>query len=290
MKAIYNISILLALFSLFSCTEIVNFDLSDQSGNSLVVEGSITTETKAHTVKLSRTADYYYNKPAEAVQNATVTISSENENYVLTEKTPGVYQTASNVAGTIGKTYTLDIYIGSEHYTAKSKINRVSMIDSITYQFSGNQFFEGEGGRPDLKPAIKLYFYGWEQASPNESMRDFYKVDYLIDNKLESDTLSEATFVDDTSVDGNYIHDWDVFTIEEEKIAYPKSLVTIKMYSIPKEYYDFYVATMLETTWKGSMFDGPPANVPTNLSNGARGFFYAASVASSSINIYKKAK
>ena len=33
---------------------------------------------------------------------------------------------------------------------------------------------------------------------------------------------------------------------------------------------------MLETEWRGGLFDSPPANVPSNVSNGALGYFGAA--------------
>ncbi len=50
------------------------------------------------------------------------------------------------------------------------------------------------------------------------------------------------------------------------------------MYSISKAYYEFLSALMVETIWRGSPWDGPPANIPGNVSNGGNGFFRASDV------------
>jgi hypothetical protein len=56
------------------------------------------------------------------------------------------------------------------------------------------------------------------------------------------------------------------------------SMVTLEMHSVTTGYYDFMTAMMLETVWKGSPWDGPPANVAGNVSNGAKGYFRASDV------------
>jgi hypothetical protein len=50
------------------------------------------------------------------------------------------------------------------------------------------------------------------------------------------------------------------------------------MISISKAYYDFLTALMIETVWRGTPWDGPPANIPGNISNGGKGFFRASAV------------
>ena len=60
------------------------------------------------------------------------------------------------------------------------------------------------------------------------------------------------------------------------------------MYGISKEQYEHNTALMLETDWGGGPFSGPPANVPSNISNGALGFFSANAVSSKSVEIYLK--
>jgi len=44
------------------------------------------------------------------------------------------------------------------------------------------------------------------------------------------------------------------------------------------EAWDVFWAVFNETEFNGGLFDAPPANVPTNVSNGAIGYFGAAAV------------
>ena len=61
--------------------------------------------------------------------------------------------------------------------------------------------------------------------------------------------------------------------------------VTVEMHSISRKYYDFLVAIALETEFNGDLFSGPPANIPSNISNGGLGFFIASAVTTEYIEI-----
>ncbi len=69
---------------------------------------SISTDTMAHTVLLTRTTSYYYNQSAPPVTGADLQISDGTAVYILTEDEPGVYRTDPSVYGEAGK----DIYAG----------------------------------------------------------------------------------------------------------------------------------------------------------------------------------
>jgi hypothetical protein len=138
MKHIQKILFLLFLLAaiLVSCTEPIDINL-DSSTIRLVVEGSLTTDTMSHEVKLSMTSSYFYNQPPQSVSEATVSISDGESIFNLTEASPGVYLTAPTVYGTAGKTYTLQIKLNSQvggysDYYATSKLNSVAKLDSIT--------------------------------------------------------------------------------------------------------------------------------------------------------------
>lgn len=66
--------------------------------------------------------------------------------------------------------------------------------------------------------------------------------------------------------------------------------VRLQMLSISKQKYDFYMAILLETDFSGAGFAGPPANVPTNLSNGALGFFSVSDVTEIKKPLYRVKK
>ncbi len=70
---------------LFSCTERIDIHTDSQEFARLVVEGSISTDTTAHMVKLTTTADYFDDRPPRPVSGAQVTIVSETDSFLLSE-------------------------------------------------------------------------------------------------------------------------------------------------------------------------------------------------------------
>ncbi len=66
------------------------------------------------------------------------------------------------------------------------------------------------------------------------------------------------------------------------------SVITQYKYSLSEEHHQFISAVYAETQFKGGVFDRIPANVPTNISNGALGFFDASAVISRSFTVTKE--
>jgi hypothetical protein len=67
----------LAIFALFntSCTERIELELNSDEHVRLVVEGWITNQQKAHSVKLTTTTSYFENEAAPKVSGAVVSIT-----------------------------------------------------------------------------------------------------------------------------------------------------------------------------------------------------------------------
>ena len=79
-------------------------------------------------------------------------------------------------------------------------------------------------------------------------------------------------------MDGEYVFDFDLYWINEDDFVWDTVKYTLEMMSIPEEYNDYLIEVMSETAWRGGPFDAIPANVSTNISGGAMGFFYAAAI------------
>ncbi|MFH0866598.1 MAG: hypothetical protein V1904_10400, partial [Bacteroidota bacterium] len=56
------------------------------------------------------------------------------------------------------------------------------------------------------------------------------------------------------------------------------TLITERRYSITAEHAQYIRAMLSETNWSGGLFDSAHSNVPTNMSEGAVGFFSACGV------------
>ena len=267
---------LIILFAITYCTERLDLDYSDTGSSKLIVDGSITTDTTAHTVRLNRTVDYSAEELLPET-GATVSILQDENLIPLTETVPGIYQTDSTVFGKSGKTYQLQITLGTgEEYHAETVINAVSSIDSIrfvreSFSFTNDDFY-------------LLYFYG--QEPPERG--NFYFWNLYLNDSLYNDTIDEARFESDDFVNGQYIFDFDIYWVDPEKIPWDTTTVTLEMLSIPEEYNTYLIELFSETSWRGGPFDPTPANVTTNISNGAIGFFYGAAVTRKTITYIKQ--
>jgi hypothetical protein len=272
------IKILLSLlfyFSLASCTERINLELDD-SYTRLIVDGTITTDTTTHTVILSKTSDYYYNKPSPMVTGAQLTITDGNQVFKLSEDSPGVYSTMPAVYGVPGKTYFLNIKLaeaigGYSDYSASSTIYPVNKLDSIGLRFN-----------PDWSSAgiweVKCYV----QDPPTI---DFYRFLISRNGRMVTDTLNEWIVSDDKFFNGNYANGATIAYLQQDSPdegLKTGDLVTVEVNSIGKEYAEFLWAAQSELFGSNPLFSGPPANVTGNINHGAVGFFAAYSLTRSS--------
>lgn len=257
-----------------SCQEPLEVDYELTGESVLNVEGKITTDTTSHYVILSRTIPMDQNDQTWET-GATVTIANNNNVITLTETTPGHYYTEPDVYGLIGQKYDLNIVLSNgEVYTASTFINNISEIDSVKFLY---EEFENY----DIY-FHNLYFHGWELEEEGNA----YLWDLYINDTLYNDTMWKTTFVDDELVNGNYIgtkpgtntSDFAVYSLQPHEITSDTCKVLLVMESIPHDYYDFWITLMQQTEWTGSPFDANKADPLSNISGGAMGFFYGASV------------
>ena len=265
--------------SISSCTEIVELDLNSDNLTRLVVEGTLTNELKIHQVKLTGVRDYFVNQPASPELGAVVTIANEDTVFNLIDiDNNGLYKTDKALAGVAGKTYLLNIELSNgELYTAESYLKPIFPMDSIRYEYrkSDNPFDE------DLYYLINVF------VQEPSSIGDFYQWELYIDGIHESDTLRKKSFVSDEFINGSYLANAPIYQIDESKIVNDTSVIKLQMLSISKEEYDFKIAILLETDFSNAGFKGAPANIPSNVSNGALGFFSASAVTEDVLLIFK---
>jgi hypothetical protein len=153
----------------------------------------------------------------------------------------------------------------------------VSDIDSLYVQVVDPLQEFGFPG--DLYYSVRI----WTQELPGQGDRYMWLT--YVNGSSVRDTLRELTFVDDVLYDGVYVADVEIDFLEIDTEATTGDTVLIKQYNIGPEAYDIFIGIMNETDWNGGLFDAPPANVATNLSNGALGYWGAASVREKSVII-----
>ena len=104
-------SLLAALFAAsYSCTDQLDLEL-ETTGTRLVVEGTVTSDSVRHQVRLSVTSDYFSNQPPSGLSEALVEISFGDETVIFQEskQDQGLYEAPYAYRGVPGTTYQLDI-------------------------------------------------------------------------------------------------------------------------------------------------------------------------------------
>jgi hypothetical protein len=263
MKKVIRYIFLIGIF--FSCEEKIDYDFNSEEIIRLVVEGMITNERKAHEVKLSLPVQKL-NEIPQPVSGALVAISDQNNVHILQEdaSNPGTYHTDNNVQGVFGKVYSLYIRIGEYEFTGSSymvPVEPIQPVNILTCPDDENLFYIETGNTGD--PFMMEIYYDWSS------------------NTICSGGNCKAISVEYhlNSVDVNQI-----FKPDQEMVCFPTGTVIKRIkYSLNDHYQSYIRAMMNETNWRGGLFDVERGNIPTNMSQGAIGYFAAATVVTDSV-------
>jgi len=271
-----------ALFLIIaSCTERIEIKLDDSTVR-LVVDGSVTNETKVHSVILSKTTSYFYSEKPPMVAGAEVSISSGTRIIQLTEAQPGIYQTDSTFVGRGGRSYTLNIKLknpvgGFDEYSATSSMKETVKLDSVNLVYhpdwSENGFYE-----------VQAFFQ-------DPLSEDYYRFLIYRNGKMITDTLDEWFVSDDRFFNGSYLYGASVAFLdqgsERERLEQGDE-ITVELNCMDKDYAGFIQEAQAELWGSNPLFSGPPANVKGNISNGAIGFFSTYTISRASARAGKK--
>jgi hypothetical protein len=268
-----NLSILFFAFLALvftSCETVVDLDL-EQSKPTLAVEAIITDQANLNTVKLTLSAPYAKNVEPEAVTNAQVTLTDNAGNSTpFLHAANGQYKPAAGFKGVAGRTYTLTIQANGQTYTATSVLNSVPVLDKVTYKYV-------DGKNDDF--GRKEGYYIAVAFQDIAGAKNYYKLDILVNGQPKQRDANDIMVTEDKLYDGSYLDDNQIF------IPFKKGdKLDVSLLSLSKEAYDFYAA-LGSLASQGGFMGRNPANLPTNISNGAVGFFSASAVSTKSIVI-----
>ncbi len=277
MKAIkikFNLIILvLALIAgITACEKDVILDLADIEGKYVIVEANLIDDGSRQWIRLTRSSSYYDVNTGNAEQNAFVIVQGNNQSWDFTElhpdSLPGYYFNSHISSALTETTYELMIETAdNQTFFAQSEFRPVPVLDSVTVKlnpFSELNFFD---------TAVYDVIAHFADL-PGDG--DHYLFNLYINNKLRTLRPTDKEPMSDVNLDE--YSSYAVLNLNENDIA-PGDTLTLEMRSISKENFDFYGVFFFQTDLSGNPFAGaPPANIPTNLSEGGRGFFQVSSV------------
>ncbi len=264
--------LMLPLF-ITSCEKEVVLDLADKSGAYLIVEANIGNDGTAQEVLLSWSGSYYQTGRLDPVNGAVVSISGQSGNFVfeaLDAGKPGVYVNREISMALNPGDYLLRIDIDDKRYLASSRMEPVPAIDSLSVRI--NPFWR-------FGPVRDTVFDAVVHFRTSESRQGYYLFDFYVNGESRTSLPSQKRLIDEANLN-SYVG-LGVFSFSMRDVSRGDTL-RVQMRSISREQYQFYRIFFIQTDLSGNPFAGaPPANIPTNMSEGARGFFQVSSVVSS---------
>ena len=251
-----------ALLVLFfqACTERIDIS-TEEEYQKLAVEGYITQERKE--IRLTETSGYFSQLPPAPVSEAVVTVNTSDGTYQFSESSeePGYYSPDSDFDVVPEETYSLSITLkepigGENNFTSDATMpRRINSVDSTRAVY-----------REDFEVwIIQLYAYEPEGT-------DYYMFNAYVNGQIMTDSLSRVGVTDDRIVDGGYLNGVYILFLPKEELNYGDTL-TVSTSTITEDYYRYLVEAQTELNPKNPLFSGPPANVRSNISNGALGYF-----------------
>jgi len=287
MKATKFLYILLGLFVFQSCTDVIDLDL-DETEILLVVEGEVNDVDSVQWVRLSRTTDYFENLPPNysSLSDATVTLYQNGALYDTMAFNTSTERFEVNLRADSGEVYFVRIELanGKSYQSLEERINRVPSIDTIWYEVNDNPTF-GDETEWDI----------FIESQELEGIGDYYQWKVYLNGEYQ-DEPEDLTYAEDDVVDGNYISEFDVYSIEEEDydelIAGRDSIdVVVVQSTISRENFQFLSDLQSQTAFQGGPFSPPPAGLRGNISSidnddeRVLGFFAAVAKRSASIRV-----
>ncbi len=260
----YLILILIIIIGFTSaCEERIDDVINTKESNLIVVEGLLTNQRMSHKIRLSRPYKVQ-NQSVSAVSGASVSITDNESGLFLLNEVPlgsGEYYTDS-IRAVFGKIYTLHIDINGTEYTASDSPPTGQQLEPISY--SKNE--------SDDLYHLNLFNSG---SLPNY-------IDYDI-NWENTNQCNPAN-----GCKGRIIY-YDLKNIDVQEFYAPDkvgyffpigSTIIRNRHAVSEKYQTFLRSLLSETEWRGGVFDLQRDNIPTNLSEGAIGFFAVTTVVS----------
>jgi len=238
-------------FLLLGCEDVITMELREVDPQYVIV-GEINNQNKRHEITIHRTVSLHASSTSNPVGGAEVQVTDGQGRAIrFFDEGNGRYL-SGNFRGRIGETYTMQVEIEGREFIAHSTMPAPMPVDSIGTTMGT---FMGEDNR-----FITFKFYD-PPNTPN-----YYR--YLVNvNAGESRFIS---VFDDKFNDGKYV--------THELINFDFKLQPNDYVRVQRQFID--QATFLY--WRSVSSANPtasaPANPPSNISNGALGYFSAHSM------------
>lgn len=256
---------LLVLITLSSCfKEEIELDLNSGDNQKLAVFAWIDDGDTDQEIVLTLSSDYLDSLTINEVTDAKVTMSANGQTLEWPHQGNGIYSLPGWRA-VADFEYTLSIEHGGEIYESSSYMKPMPVIENIKNQV--NDDYDPE------EDSIKYYDVLFDFQDPTGEGDGYYGIDFK-KGTMDGDTLLNGGFTDDEFVDG--ILFTDIILSDEDEFILGDTVI-LEAYSIGMEA-SSYLQDVLTEVFREGIFDPPPVNVRSNITNGALGYFIASGI------------
>ena len=265
--------IYIILFLLSACAKETDWEAPGQGESFVVVEATITNESKPQEVSLH----YSMNDVSSdllPLSGAEVIINDEDSSWLLLEdeQFAGRYFSQSDLVARTGRNYSLLVIYDGKILSAQASMVAGSAFNPLVYSKNEDNelyhidyvasAFEAED------PAMWEVLLDWSEVPGYEDL----------DKSL---TTKKLLFYTLTTLDVS-----QVFAPVVEEVSFPAgTIIQQKRYSLTAEHAEFIRSLLLETSWQGGVFPTDPANATTNISGGGVGYFAVCAVNTLSLTV-----
>lgn len=276
---------LISLIVLASCQEDIELHYNREADQRVVIEGRILDRMGTQIVRLTNSDDYYSNKVSAGalVEDVQIVAIGSGNIYSMSEVDTGngYFMSKRDFAGVNGETYRLEFNYKNEQYAAEASLNAVTSLDSFNYVYIYYQEYK-----------IGFYETYISFTDPPEP-GNYYFYNVYLNDTLYNRIIAGSMFENDEIYNGYTLRNWRSYAFHQEEITQDTNKLRIEMLSISREEYNFINALIIETQANGSVFAGPPADVPSNIKNltsenHGLGFFAASAISSKEITLIKQ--
>ena len=257
-----NIIFIMLMLCMGSCfNDPIDLDLNEGS-EKLVIVAWINDLDEPQSVSLSKTVNFLGDNNPELVSDATVLLQDAVQTYTLNHSTKGEYYLPDDFQARVGDLYKLQVDYEGVSYTAEHVMRPCPVIENFRF----TELTEEVEGSEDKDLFVASFSF---QESPGEGDA-YFAIDYPKGSAFGK-YFTEGGFTDDEFVDGEYFEDVEVGNWFHEK----GDTVVLDLFSIGKETSDF-LSDIETEIFRDGPFDPPPANIRTNITGGAVGYFIAS--------------
>jgi hypothetical protein len=259
-----QISLVLIVALLTGCEQASDHELKTKNLDVIAVDALLTSENISHSIRITHPVQEINAKP-KPVSGADVAVSDGSATFIFKEDSlrPGYY-TSKPFTAVINKTYSLSIFYQTKEYYATARSRRITFFRPVDYvKNEDDSLYHIIEEFKTVEPAMWKLHFDWrhvETGDTNQAVSYFYSL-----RRLDIPTI---------------------FAPDQKTIHFPKgTIITQKKYSLTANYTEYLRTMLLETEWRGGWFDMEPANVNTNLSEGAVGYFAVCNVMTDTIHV-----